>query len=165
MSAGYAFGVLYKRGETERRQLLFRLGAALALGFVVLRAINVYGDPVRWSTQASTMKTVFSFLALSKYPPSLLYLMMTLGPALVFLAWSERHTQSRLAKNSHHLRQGASLLLSAAVDRRSRIRDPGFATGGKADRLPVRQPVSFTAAACLDMGSACRSCMPCGSSG
>jgi uncharacterized membrane protein len=98
MSAGYAFGALYKWSETERRQLLFRLGAALALGFVVVRAINMYGDPVRWSAQATTMKTVFSFLALSKYPPSLLYLMMTLGPALMFLGWSERHTQNRFAK-------------------------------------------------------------------
>jgi uncharacterized membrane protein len=98
MSAGYACGGLYKWSERERRQLLFRLGAGLSIGFILLRAVNVYGDPVHWSSQGTTMKTVFSFLALSKYPPSLLYLMMTLGPALMFLAWSERHTQSRLAK-------------------------------------------------------------------
>jgi uncharacterized membrane protein len=97
MSAGFAFGMLFKRTEADRQRLLLRLGAALAFGFVVLRAINVYGDPVRWSIQASTMRTVFSFLAVSKYPPSLMYLLMTLGPALVFLAWSERHTQNRLA--------------------------------------------------------------------
>lgn len=98
MSAGYVFARLYSLGEAERRRLLLGVGAGLALGFVILRALNVYGDPVRWSVQPTAMKTVYSFLAASKYPPSLLYLMMTLGPALIFLGWSERHTRGRFAR-------------------------------------------------------------------
>jgi uncharacterized membrane protein len=98
MAAGYALGSAFGWAEKDRRRLLLRLGGGLTLAFVALRAINVYGDPVRWATQAEASRTIFSFLAVSKYPPSLLYLMMTLGPALLFLAWSERHTQGRLAR-------------------------------------------------------------------
>ena len=64
---------------------LLRLGLGLTANFVLLRAINVYGDPVRWSTQKSAAFTVLSFLNTSKYPPSLLFLLMTLGPAMLFL--------------------------------------------------------------------------------
>ncbi len=89
MSAGYAFGSLYRLGAAARKRLLFRLGGAITLGFIVLRAINIYGDPAPWSPQSTAVKTGLSFLALSKYPPSLLYLMMTLGPGMLFLAWYE----------------------------------------------------------------------------
>jgi uncharacterized membrane protein len=98
MAAGYALGVVYQWAEKDRRRLLIWLGCAFPVGFVALRATNLYGDPARWSTQSTAMRTIFSFLAASKYPPSLLYLMMTLGPALMFLAWSERHTHTRLAR-------------------------------------------------------------------
>jgi uncharacterized membrane protein len=98
MASGYALGTAYAWPEERRRRILLRLGAALALAFVVLRAINIYGDPVRWSSQADATRTMLSFLGVSKYPPSLLYLLMTLGPALVFLGWSERHTQGRVAR-------------------------------------------------------------------
>jgi hypothetical protein len=57
----------------------------MTAAFVVLRAINVYGDPLRWSTQKSAVFTVLSFLNTNKYPPSLLYLLMTLGPVMLFL--------------------------------------------------------------------------------
>lgn len=96
MAAGYAFGSLYRLNETERRRILFRLGTAVTLGFLVLRAINIYGDPAPWTAQSGTVKTILSFLALSKYPPSLLYLMMTLGPAMLFLAWSEARVRGGL---------------------------------------------------------------------
>jgi uncharacterized membrane protein len=67
-----------------------RLGLALAAAFVVVRAVNVYGDPFRWSHQASPVFTVLSFLNVTKYPPSLDFLLMTLGPALVVMAWLEK---------------------------------------------------------------------------
>jgi uncharacterized membrane protein len=85
MAAGYWFGTLYARPEAERRRVLLRLGGALCVAFVVLRAINRYGDPHPWTPQPTPLYTFFSFLACSKYPPSLDYLLMTLGPAIVFL--------------------------------------------------------------------------------
>jgi uncharacterized membrane protein len=98
MAAGYAFGSLYRLNESERRRILFRVGSAITLGFLVLRAINIYGDPAPWSAQSGTVKTILSFLALSKYPPSLLYLMMTLGPAMLFLAWFDGRKRGQLAQ-------------------------------------------------------------------
>ena len=69
-----------------RRRLLVRLGLALTAGFIVLRATNLYGDPAPWTMQSTWTATVLSFLNCEKYPASLLYLMMTLGPALLLLA-------------------------------------------------------------------------------
>jgi len=74
------------------------LGLAVTVGFVLLRAINVYGDPSLWSHQDRATKTVLSFLAVSKYPPSLLFLMMTLGPAFLFLAWTDDDPRGRVAR-------------------------------------------------------------------
>lgn len=85
MAAGYAFGAVYKLDPPTRRRWLLRHGAALTVAFVVIRAINFYGDPEPWSTQPEAVMTVLSFLDVTKYPPSLLFLLMTLGPALIFL--------------------------------------------------------------------------------
>lgn len=85
MAAGYGIGPWMARSVDERRGLLLRTGAALTAGFVVLRAINRYGDPTPWSAQARAGFTALSFLDCEKYPPSLAYLLMTLGPAM--LVW------------------------------------------------------------------------------
>jgi uncharacterized membrane protein len=85
-AAGYGLGQVYNWAAPRRRTFLFRLGLALTAAFVLLRWINIYGDPSHWSTQRSAAFTVLSFLNTSKYPPSLLYLLMTLGPAVLFLA-------------------------------------------------------------------------------
>jgi len=85
LAAGYAFGRLYTLDAGRRRTALLRLGAALTLAFVVLRFTNLYGDPRPWAAQSSAAFTVLSFLNLQKYPPSLLYLLMTLGPAILLL--------------------------------------------------------------------------------
>jgi hypothetical protein len=68
------------------------MGLAMTAAFVVLRGINSYGDPNRWSTQRSAAFTVLSFLNATKYPPSLLFLLMTLGPAMLFLWAVDAHT-------------------------------------------------------------------------
>jgi len=87
MAAGYLLGPLMQLEGRARRQLLFKLGAAVTFGFIVLRATNLYGDPTPWFPQDAWLWTMLSFLNCEKYPPSLLYLMMTLGPALMLLAW------------------------------------------------------------------------------
>ena len=84
-AAGYGLGQIYSWPSARRKAFLLLLGIGLAAAFVVLRGINLYGDPLPWSTQRSAAFTVLSFLNTTKYPPSLLYLLMTLGPALLFL--------------------------------------------------------------------------------
>lgn len=90
MCLGYALGFLLTNEPAVRRRRLVLLGAAMVVGFVALRAINVYGDPVPWSAQGTPLQTVFSFVSCHKYPPSLLYLLMTLGPAMLALAALDR---------------------------------------------------------------------------
>jgi uncharacterized membrane protein len=86
MAAGYALGPVLALDQAKRRRLLVRLGLALTAGFIVLRATNLYGDPAAWTMQSTWTATALSFLNCEKYPPSLLFLMMTLGPALLLLA-------------------------------------------------------------------------------
>jgi uncharacterized membrane protein len=83
---GYGLGQVYAWPAERRRSFLLRLGLGLTLAFALLRAMNIYGDPSRWTRQSSPLFTVLSFLNVSKYPPSLLFLLMTLGPALCFLS-------------------------------------------------------------------------------
>lgn len=90
MVTGYAMGPLFTRERDERRRTLFALGTAATLAFVLLRATGVYGDPQPWRDQPTATMTVAAFVDCEKYPPSLLYLLMTLGPAFVLLAWLDR---------------------------------------------------------------------------
>jgi uncharacterized membrane protein len=90
MAGGYCLGTVFEWDAHRRRSFLVRTGLALAAAFVVVRAVNIYGDPLRWSQQASPVFTVLSFLNVGKYPPSLDFLLMTLGPAMVVMAWLEQ---------------------------------------------------------------------------
>lgn len=90
MAMGYVFGILYTQRSDERRGAMLTLGALLTGAFVLLRGLNVYGDPMPWSEQRDGLFTLLSFLNCQKYPPSLLFLLMTLGPSLLLLAWLER---------------------------------------------------------------------------
>lgn len=92
MYLGYYFGELYRSDfDTKlRTKRLFQLGLGMTLLFFVLRAINVYGDLVPWAQQDSFAFTVLSFFNVAKYPPSLQYLLITLGPSIVFLAFAEK---------------------------------------------------------------------------
>lgn len=90
MAAGYAFGAVYGWAPERRRRFLARLGLAMIAAFVAIRALNVYGDPAPWSAREDGVLTVLSFLNVTKYPPSLLFALMTLGAAVLALAWFER---------------------------------------------------------------------------
>ncbi len=90
MAAGYCLGTIFSWEAARRQKFLLWAGLGMTVAFVVLRAINRYGDPVPWSHQPSTLYTALSFLNTTKYPPSLLFLLMTLGPALCVLAWFDR---------------------------------------------------------------------------
>lgn len=97
MMLGYCFGRIFTLEAERRVKLLTLLGGGLILLFVALRAANGYGDPQPWSPQKSTLYTFFSFINVAKYPPSLLFLSITIGPALLFLAWAG-NASSRLAR-------------------------------------------------------------------
>jgi len=90
MAAGFLLGRVYEWDQSARRRFLLWTGTLLILAFVVLRFVNEYGDPGRWTPQRTGVLTIASFLNLTKYPPSLLFLLMTLGPALIALAITEQ---------------------------------------------------------------------------
>ncbi|CAN5201157.1 DUF1624 domain-containing protein [soil metagenome] len=92
MLIGYVFGSFYQSSfdTLRRRKILLLTGISLTLLFIVLRLINAYGDPSHWAVQRNVAHTLLSFLNTSKYPPSLLYLCMTIGPLMVLLSLTER---------------------------------------------------------------------------
>jgi uncharacterized membrane protein len=92
MPLGYCLGDWYAPGydSEKRKKNLLILGASCLALFVVLRFTNIYGDPVKWSTQKDAFFTFLSFLNVNKYPPSLLYLLLTLGAAFLFLSFTEK---------------------------------------------------------------------------
>jgi uncharacterized membrane protein len=89
MALGYGFGAVWLLEPRRRRRLLAAAGAAFLLLFVVLRYANVYGDPRPWQWRGDLWFTCLSFVDCCKYPPSLLYVLMTLGPALLALAYMD----------------------------------------------------------------------------
>jgi uncharacterized membrane protein len=92
MLLGYCAGSLFTNNfsSEERQKILFRVGLGLIALFFIVRFTNAYGDPVDWSTQRNGFYTFLSFINVNKYPPSLLFLCMTIGPALLLLAYTER---------------------------------------------------------------------------
>ena len=90
MALGYTLAVFYQRDSARRRRYLMALGTGAVLLFVALRAFNAYGNTFPWTVQRTPALTVASFLNLRKYPPSLQFLLMTLGPTFIALALAER---------------------------------------------------------------------------
>jgi uncharacterized membrane protein len=99
MMLGYCFGKLFSPSTRyeQRKKYLIVLGASCIAFFVVLRMFNNYGDPHNWSEQSTGLFTFLSFINVHKYPPSLLYMCATIGPAILFLAGFET-TKNRLSK-------------------------------------------------------------------
>jgi uncharacterized membrane protein len=99
MAVGYVFGSLYQKDALSRRKALVLVGIIAITLFLLVRGMNVYGDPAPWSAQKNFLFTILSFLNTTKYPPSLLFLLMTLGPATLLLAWFESTTAQPGANN------------------------------------------------------------------
>ncbi|MES2830328.1 MAG: heparan-alpha-glucosaminide N-acetyltransferase domain-containing protein [Bacteroidota bacterium] len=97
MAAGYYFGTLYKLDLQKRRNLFFIIGLSSIILFIILRGLNSYGDPFPWEQQDAWWKNVLAFVRCQKYPPSLLYLLMTLGIAIIALAGLE-HVDNKLTR-------------------------------------------------------------------
>lgn len=92
ISIGYYFGSLYTPvfNPNKRKTILLSAGIGAIALFIILRCVNFYGDPAHWSIQKNAVFSLLSFLNVTKYPSSLLYVLVTLGPALVFLALAEK---------------------------------------------------------------------------
>ncbi|MBS1681977.1 MAG: DUF1624 domain-containing protein [Bacteroidetes bacterium] len=93
MMLGYCMGKLYEKNSNDalRRTILLKLGLLITFAFILIRLSNLYGDPIPWSTQPrGPVFTFLSFLNLNKYPPSFLFIAMTIGPAMVSLSFLEK---------------------------------------------------------------------------
>ncbi len=96
MAAGYAFGALYQLPPERRTRLLYQIGGAAVVLFIALRFTDVYGDPRPWRAEnpGGAWPTARAFLNTAKYPASLSFLLMTLGPAILLLPLLERVSNS-----------------------------------------------------------------------
>jgi len=90
MLAGFATGKLFEWSEEKRTRLFFKIGLAALVLFIAIRFINGYGDPLPWSSQKTAVFTFLSFMNVTKYPPSLLFCLVTLGIMFLMLAFTER---------------------------------------------------------------------------
>ena len=91
MPLGYHLGRLYNQGfdHHKRKSILIYMGVSMVGLFIAIRGINIYGDPNLWSISVSVSSSILSFMSVTKYPPSLLFLLITLGPAILLLAFLE----------------------------------------------------------------------------
>jgi len=92
MALGYAIGPYFVGSNPKRPKRLLLTGAVLTFSFLLLRLTNLYGDPTVWAVQQTATATIISFLNVTKYPVSLQFLLMTVGPPLMLLGWFERFT-------------------------------------------------------------------------
>jgi uncharacterized membrane protein len=86
---GFAAGRLFDYPVKKRKSLFAKIGLASVVLFLVFRAINIYGDSFPWSTQNNEVYTLLSFLNVTKYPPSLVFCLLTLGVMFLVLSWIE----------------------------------------------------------------------------
>jgi len=96
MLVGYGTAPIFQQPPQRRDARLFTWGAVMTTAFVVVRGIAVYGEPNPWQAQRDAVHTVIDFLNVTKYPPSLLFLLMTLGPTILLVPFLE-HARGRIA--------------------------------------------------------------------
>jgi hypothetical protein len=96
MAAGYAFGPVMHMTPERRRRICLAVGLGAIGAFLVLRGVDLYGDPRPWHSAPPNFPRLLAFLATNKYPASLLFLLMTLGPTIALLPLAER-ARSRAA--------------------------------------------------------------------
>ncbi len=92
MLFGYGTAGIFQQEAARRDAFLLRAGALMMVAFFLLRALDVYGDPNPWQTHESWLATAMDFMNVSKYPPSLLFLLITLGPMAIVCARADRWT-------------------------------------------------------------------------
>lgn len=92
MALGYVIGPYFVGSDPARPRRLVLTGTALTLSFLLLRLTHLYGDPAGWAPHPNMIATIIDFLNTTKYPPSLQFLLMTLGPTLMLLGWLEGFT-------------------------------------------------------------------------
>lgn len=98
MMLGYCFGKIFTTIHPPRRnKIVLWTGVGLLIFFIAVRAMNIYGDPSSWSQQKNNLFTFLSFMNVTKYPPSLLFLAVTIGVALLFMALL-KNTSGRISK-------------------------------------------------------------------
>jgi uncharacterized membrane protein len=90
MLVGFASGKLFELPENKRKRIFLRIGAGALLLFILLRFINIYGDPVKWSSQKTAIFSFLSFMNITKYPPSLIFCLFTLGIMFLILAIAQQ---------------------------------------------------------------------------
>lgn len=97
MALGYLFGTFYQKDYNPplRKKWLLSLGLGAVAAFLILRGSNIYGDLIPWSVQGNATKTILSFFSVTKYPPSLSFILITLGPAMLFL-YAYENTKNKL---------------------------------------------------------------------
>jgi uncharacterized membrane protein len=87
---GFASGKLFELPDGKRKTTFFKMGLSALFLFIILRFSNIYGDPSLWSFQKNGLFTFLSFINVTKYPPSLLFCLITLGIMFIILAFAEQ---------------------------------------------------------------------------
>ena len=154
MALGFAIGPVFGWPAARRRAFLLRAGGAAVALFLVLRFTNFYGDPRPWSSQRSAMFSVMSFLNVTKTPPSLIFALMTIGPALLFLRWADARAPRLLAPvvtigrvpMFYFVAHVLVIHLIAAVEAMVRYGNAAIVTQSPTlDRFPITQPPGWPA--------------------
>lgn len=90
MLVGFATGKFFEWNEKKRKQLFTKIGLSALVLFIIIRFVNIYGDSALWTIQKDAVFTFLSFMNVTKYPPSLLFCLVTLGIMFLLLAFAER---------------------------------------------------------------------------